>query len=102
MAVGPWLGAAATTLYFIVTQWLDPAVLVPCFVSLPVAAAGMWAAWLWAEELGDWTNEVMIKAADGLASRFPEKWRLDSVADDDLSREGVNRIPDKQSPWQLE
>ncbi|OAA67407.1 hypothetical protein ISF_03583 [Cordyceps fumosorosea ARSEF 2679] len=102
VAVGPWLGAAATTLYFIVTQWLDPAVLVPCFVSLPVAAAGMWAAWLWAEELGDWTNEVMIKAADGLASRFPEKWRLDSVADDDLSREGVNRIPDKQSPWQLE
>ncbi|KAM3561020.1 hypothetical protein MY1884_002589 [Beauveria asiatica] len=88
--LGVWLGAAGTALYFIVTKWPDPAVLAPCFVALPVAAAGLWVSWLWADETTEWTTDVMMKVADGLAAKFPEKWRLDSVDDDDLSREGVN------------
>ncbi|KAM3511978.1 hypothetical protein MY11210_004378 [Beauveria gryllotalpidicola] len=88
--LGLWLGAAGTALYFIVTKWPDPAVLAPCFVALPLAAAGLWVSWLWADETTEWTTAVMMKVADGLAAKFPEKWRLDSVDDDDLSREGVN------------
>ncbi|PMB69252.1 hypothetical protein BM221_003890 [Beauveria bassiana] len=88
--LGLWLGAAGAALYLIVTKWPDPAVLAPCFVALPVAAAGLWVSWLWADETTEWTTDVMMKAADGLAAKFPEKWRLDSVDDEDLSREGVN------------
>ncbi|KAM3479846.1 hypothetical protein MY5147_001526, partial [Beauveria neobassiana] len=88
--LGLWLGAAGAALYFIVTKWPDPAVLAPCFVALPVAAAGLWVSWLWADETTEWTTDVMMKVADGLAAKFPEKWRLDSVDDEDLSREGVN------------
>lgn len=88
--LGLWLGAAGTALYFIITRWPDPAVLVPCFITLPLAATGLWVSWLWADEMADWVTDMMMKVADGLASKFPEKWRLDGVDDDDLSREGVN------------
>ncbi|EGX96783.1 hypothetical protein CCM_01441 [Cordyceps militaris CM01] len=88
--LGVWAGAAGTALYFIVTRWPDPAVLAPCFVALPLAAAGMWLSWLWSDELTEWTVDLMIKVALRLVAVFPEKWRLDSVDDDDLSREGIN------------
>lgn len=87
---GLWVGAAGTALYFIITRWPDPAVLVPCFIALPLAVAGQWVSWLWADELSDWVSETMEKVSFAIVSKFPEKWRLDSVDDDDLSREGVN------------
>ncbi|TQV99554.1 Mg2+ transporter protein, CorA-like/Zinc transport protein ZntB [Cordyceps javanica] len=90
VCLGLWLGAAGTSLYFIITRWPDPAVLAPCFLSLPFAAAGLWVSWLWADELADWVTDIIMRIGDGLAAKFPEKWRLDSVDDDDLSREGVN------------
>lgn len=87
---GVWAGAAATALYFIVTRWPEPAVLAPCFISLPIAAGGAWVTWLWADEIGDWAETVMMSLLNAIVEKFPEKWRLDSVDDDDLSREGVN------------
>ncbi|KAJ6783815.1 hypothetical protein PWT90_06121 [Aphanocladium album] len=90
LCFGLWAGAAGTALYFIITRWPEPAVLIPCFISLPLAAGGLWVSWLWCDELGEWVIKTLNKAAEGLVSWFPEKWRLDSVDDDDLSREGVN------------
>ncbi|KAJ3497272.1 hypothetical protein NLG97_g2032 [Lecanicillium saksenae] len=87
---GLWFGAAGTALYFIITRWPEPAVLIPCFISLPLAAGGFWITWLWSEELSDWVTSKMMGAAEIVLSKFPEQWRLDSVDDDDLSREGVN------------
>ncbi|OAQ98294.1 hypothetical protein LLEC1_02896 [Akanthomyces lecanii] len=87
---GLWVGAAGTALYFIITRWPDPAVLAPCFIALPLAVAGQWVAWLWADELSDWVLEKTEMGCLALMSKFPEKWRLDKVDDDDLSREGVN------------
>ncbi|KAJ4145388.1 hypothetical protein LMH87_004240 [Akanthomyces muscarius] len=88
--LGLWVGAAGTALYFIITRWPDPAVLAPCFIALPLAVAGQWVAWMWADELADWITDKTEKILLAILSKLPEKWRLDSVDDDDLSREGVN------------
>lgn len=87
---GIWAGAMAIALYFITTRWPEPAVLVPCFISLPLAAGGAYTSWLWADEIYEFTEKTMTSFVYGVMRVFPEKWRLDSVDDDDLSREGVN------------
>lgn len=87
---GIWLCVVATALYFIITRWPDPAVLAPCFISLPLAAVGLCVSWLWSDEIYEWAEKTMMWMFNIVIERFPEKWRLDSVDDDDLSREGVN------------
>ena len=87
---GFWLGAAATALYFIITRWPEPAVLVPCFLSLPVAAIGMYASLSWAQEIGDWGVEVLERSLLVMKRLYPAHWTLDSTDDEDLAKEGVN------------
>ena len=87
---GLWLGAAAVALYFIVTRWPDPAALVPGFVSLVLAAAGMWACWFFDDEIEDFFLRWQNAAAAWLKRIFPQSWTLDRVDDEDLAKEGVD------------
>jgi hypothetical protein len=87
---GIWLGAAAVALYFIITRWPDPAVLVPCFIALPVAAAGLWVSWYWNDEITDMASAWMLQSILLLKRILPSGWTLDRVDDEDLAKEGVN------------
>ncbi|UNI24565.1 hypothetical protein JDV02_010300 [Purpureocillium takamizusanense] len=87
---GVWLGAIATALYFIITRWPEPAVLIPCFLSLPLAALGMYATWYWHDEITDWGVAVVESSAYVIRRIFPDKWTLEKADDEDLAKEGVN------------
>ncbi|POR32091.1 Uncharacterized protein TPAR_07672 [Tolypocladium paradoxum] len=87
---GLWFGAAAAALYFIIIRWPEPAVLVPCFLSLPVAAIGIWTTWYWSDEITDWATGVVEGSAVWIKRIFPAHWTLDNADDEDLAKEGVN------------
>ncbi|KAK5996423.1 hypothetical protein PT974_01757 [Cladobotryum mycophilum] len=87
---GLWLGAVATALYFIITRWPEPAVLIPCFIALPLAVAGMAASIYWVDPLLEWMQDWSEGAMLLVKRMLPEKWTLDNVDDDDLAKEGVN------------
>ncbi|ODA77302.1 hypothetical protein RJ55_06929 [Drechmeria coniospora] len=87
---GLWLGAAGTALYFIVSRWPEPAVVVPCFLSLPLAGLGMCTTWYWSDEIGDWGERVIVLSGGWIHRIFPERWTLEAADDEDLAKEGVN------------
>ncbi|KAJ6439301.1 Altered inheritance of mitochondria protein 18, mitochondrial [Purpureocillium lavendulum] len=87
---GIWLGAIATALYFIITRWPEPAVLVPCFLSIPLAGLGMYGTWYWSDEITDWGEAVVEGSAYFIKRIFPAKWTLEKTDDEDLAKEGVN------------
>ena len=87
---GLWLGTIATALYFIITRWPEPAVLVPCFLSLPLSGLGMYATWYWYDEITDWGEAVVEGSAYVMRRIFPDKWTLEKADDEDLAKEGVN------------
>lgn len=86
---GLWFGAIATALYFIITRWSDPAVLVPCFISIPVAAAGMWASIHWSSTIIESLEVGMLHLLGKIKDLYPQRWTTDIVDDDDLAQEGV-------------
>jgi len=87
---GLWLGAAAAAIYVVVTRWPDPAALVPSFVALVLAAAGMGTSWFWYDEIEELTMRVLAASMLWLKNMFPPSWTLDRVDDEDLAKEGVN------------
>lgn len=88
---GIWISAAAVAIYYIVTRWGEPAVMVPCFISLPLAAAGFWVSWWWVDDMMDiasrWANGALLWFRDKV---LPPRYVLDKVDDQDLAKEGVN------------
>ena len=86
---GLWLGIAATAIYFIVTQWPELAVVIPCFISLALAALGGWTSYYWYDEISDWILVWCYRACEGVKDIFPTRWTLDTVDDDDLAKEGI-------------
>lgn len=87
---GLWLGITGAALYFIVTRWPEAAVLVPCFISIPVALFGMAACWHWHEEISDGCLAVINWSVEWIKWVFPAQWTLDTVDDEDLAKEGIN------------
>jgi hypothetical protein len=87
---GLWVGAIAVALYFIITRWPDVAVLVPCFISIPVSLAGMAACWHWSDEIMQGGLDVTQRSLVWIKWVFPAQWTLDAVDDEDLAKEGVN------------
>lgn len=87
---GLWLGIIGVALYFIVTRWPEVAVLVPCFISIPISLLGMAACWNWSDEISDWGLAVILWGGEWIKWIFPAQWTLDTVDDDDLAKEGVN------------
>lgn len=87
---GFWLGAIATALYFIITRWPEVAILVPCFISIPLSVAGMAACWHWSDQIEEWGMAIIEWCGEWIKWVFPSKWTLDTVDDEDLAQEGVN------------
>jgi hypothetical protein len=87
---GLWVGAAATALYFVITRWPEPAVLVPGFVSLVLAAVGLWASWHWREVFNKVAEDWMLTSTYWLKGALPSGWTMDRVDDEDLAKEGIN------------
>ncbi|EFY95619.1 CorA-like divalent cation transporter [Metarhizium robertsii] len=87
---GLWLGITGVALYFIVTRWPEAAVLVPCFISIPVALLGMATCWHWHEEISDGCLAAINWSVEWIKWVFPAQWTLDTVDDEDLAKEGIN------------
>ncbi|KAM0553366.1 hypothetical protein ACHAPJ_007379 [Fusarium lateritium] len=87
---GIWAGGVGTALYFIITRWPEPAVLVPCFVALVLSVAGFVATWHWHVELQSVWEKWALDVAEMVGQWWPENWKFDRVDDEDLAREGVN------------
>ena len=87
---GLWLGATAVAIYFIVTRWPELDVIIPCFISIVLAALGLWASCFWYEEISDKTSDWCLQSVEGVKKIFPARWTLDTVDDDDLAKEGVD------------
>lgn len=82
--------AFGVALYFIVIRWPDPAVLAPCFVSLPLSVLFVWTTQFWAAESFDWLAMQLIYYAQCVEGWYPAHWQTDAVDDADLAKEGVN------------
>ncbi|KAF7559925.1 hypothetical protein G7046_g4224 [Stylonectria norvegica] len=87
---GLWLGTIAVAIYFIVTRWPDLAVVIPCFLSIPLSALGMFLCYYWWEELTDFGVKWCMWSLELIKRIFPKRWTLDSAEDEDLAAEGVN------------
>ncbi|KPM40873.1 hypothetical protein AK830_g5725 [Neonectria ditissima] len=87
--MGIWLGVAGTALYFIVTRWPEAAVLVPCFISIAVAAVGMAISLYWSTEITDVAGGWAERALEWFNESMPSSWIWDAVDDDDLATEGL-------------
>ncbi|KAM5347832.1 hypothetical protein ACJ41O_007656 [Fusarium nematophilum] len=86
---GIWIGAAVAALYFIITRWPDPAVLVPCFISLALVAGGATVTWRWYDIINSLIQSSFLRVTLGIKALFPSSWWLDKVEDEDLAREGL-------------
>lgn len=82
--------AFGVALYFIVTRWPEVAVLVPCFVSLPLSVLFVWSLQFWGSESFDWLGDQLIYYAQRIEEWYPARWQADAVDDADLAKEGVN------------
>jgi hypothetical protein len=86
---GIWLGAAATALYFIITRWPEPGVLVSCFIALVMATAGLWASWYWRQEIEKLVEGWVMQSTVWFKNVLPPGWTMDRVDDQDLANEGI-------------
>jgi Mg2+ and Co2+ transporter CorA len=86
ISYGIWMGTAATAMYFIITRWGELAVIIPCFLSLPLSLLGWRLVNFWDKELLDWATRLVERGAVYLSMIVPTK---DEVEDDDLAMEGV-------------
>ncbi|KAH8894313.1 hypothetical protein GQ53DRAFT_717040 [Thozetella sp. PMI_491] len=88
---GIWLAAAGTALYFIITRWPEPSALVPGFISLLLAAGGVWASWCWRAEINALVESWVMRGVSWLRDdALPASWVIDRVEDEDLAKEGIN------------
>lgn len=84
--VGVWAGLIATALYFIITRWPEPVVLIPCFISLVLTLVGARLVWFWGDEIDSWLERKCTEGLEMIVRFIPAK---DEVEDDDLAMEGV-------------
>lgn len=81
-------GVAITAIYFIVTRWGELQVVIPCFISLGIAALGTWASYYWLDEISATALALCNRCLYAVKDLFPARWTFDGVDDEDLQREG--------------
>ncbi|KAK7413852.1 hypothetical protein QQX98_007269 [Neonectria punicea] len=96
VTMGIWLGIAGTALYFLITRWPEVGVLVPCFISVAIAAVCMGITWYWSTEIAELGEAWLLQSIDWVMEKMPKSWMLDAVDDDDLATEGVSTYADQR------